>query len=255
MHNRRAFTLIELLVVVAIIVALIAILLPAMGRAIYTANLAICGSHIKQIGLGATNYAADFHRSYPYRYTNGKPNDIMQGGIDDRPVIDDYVDLHQLINCPMLEPVDWVNTNPTSSMESAYNLFFGYGYAGETRMSKIGTRWTWAGRSYDLLVSDRDVVANNNDYVHGTHPDRDGIMYNEALNQAASPLGGNYTLSRWINYDRSDRGLIDMNAGYADLSVHLLSGLEVNDERLTPVPEFANGSRVAWAPSYVPAQK
>ena len=102
----RGFTLIELLVVVAIIIALLAILLPSMGRAIYTANLAVCGSHIKQIGLGATNYAADFHGSYPKRNTNGKPNDIMQGGVDDRPVFEKYIDLHQLINCPMLAPVD-----------------------------------------------------------------------------------------------------------------------------------------------------
>lgn len=54
----QGFTLIELLVVVAIIVALIAILLPAMGRAIDAATIATCGSNQHQIHTSVLNYAA-----------------------------------------------------------------------------------------------------------------------------------------------------------------------------------------------------
>ena len=54
---RGGFTLIELLVVVAIIALLIAILVPALGKARYQARLAVCASHLRQIGTGIHLYA------------------------------------------------------------------------------------------------------------------------------------------------------------------------------------------------------
>ena len=44
---KSAFTLIELLVVVTIIVVLLAMLTPALDKAIYQAELAVCGAHKK----------------------------------------------------------------------------------------------------------------------------------------------------------------------------------------------------------------
>jgi prepilin-type N-terminal cleavage/methylation domain-containing protein len=56
----RAFTLIELLVVIMIIVLLIAILLPAIARARGAARVAVCFSHLEQMGVATHTYAADF---------------------------------------------------------------------------------------------------------------------------------------------------------------------------------------------------
>jgi prepilin-type N-terminal cleavage/methylation domain-containing protein len=54
-----AFTLIELLVVISIIALLVAILLPALGKARTQAKFTLCSSQEHQVGIGEHLYAAD----------------------------------------------------------------------------------------------------------------------------------------------------------------------------------------------------
>lgn len=61
----RAFTLIELLVVISIISILIAILLPALGKAKQSAMAIKCATQIKQLGIGFTLYSLDFKEWLP----------------------------------------------------------------------------------------------------------------------------------------------------------------------------------------------
>lgn len=60
MRKRSGFTLIELLVVVAIIVVLIALLIPSLGRAKRISRGVVCLTHLRQIGLGFNAYAVDY---------------------------------------------------------------------------------------------------------------------------------------------------------------------------------------------------
>ena len=62
----RAFTLIELLVVITIIVVLLSILVPALDKAIYRAELVRCaGGNLKVMASGVTTYAMENKRYYP----------------------------------------------------------------------------------------------------------------------------------------------------------------------------------------------
>src|ERR1051325_4642032 len=61
----RAFSVVELLVVVTIITLLLALLGPAVDRAVYQAQLALCAANFKGISTAAGVYTGDYGRSYP----------------------------------------------------------------------------------------------------------------------------------------------------------------------------------------------
>jgi prepilin-type N-terminal cleavage/methylation domain-containing protein/prepilin-type processing-associated H-X9-DG protein len=58
-HRTRAFTLIELLVVIAVIAILMAVLIPALGKAKESARDVKCRSNLRNIGMGITLFLQD----------------------------------------------------------------------------------------------------------------------------------------------------------------------------------------------------
>src|SRR5256885_9391716 len=69
--RRRAFTLVELLVVIGIIAVLIALLLPALGRARAQAQTAACLANLRSIGQAINIYAVNNRQSLPYGSWDG----------------------------------------------------------------------------------------------------------------------------------------------------------------------------------------
>lgn len=84
-RRRAGFTLIELLVVIGIIVLLISLLLPALGKAREAGRTVICLSNMKQIAAAFNLYAQDFkgtiweagHPS-PFRFWHSGPTNPLQ---------------------------------------------------------------------------------------------------------------------------------------------------------------------------------
>lgn len=68
-RRQMAFTLIELLVVVAIIITLVAILLPSLGNARKQAKSAVCQSNIRQMGIACRLYAEENYLYWPAHTT------------------------------------------------------------------------------------------------------------------------------------------------------------------------------------------
>ncbi len=64
--KKRAFTLIELLVVVSIIALLVAILMPALGKARQQARRTVCMTHLKDIGTSIGMYTTEQNDFLPY---------------------------------------------------------------------------------------------------------------------------------------------------------------------------------------------
>ncbi len=90
-HRRHAFTLIELLVVVSLIVLLIALLLPALGRARATGRDLSCRSQFRQLGSAMVSSAQDHENRLPGLWSPPwtRPGREGQGSIFGQELLED----------------------------------------------------------------------------------------------------------------------------------------------------------------------
>lgn len=129
--RRGGFTLIELLVVISIISLLIAVLLPALGKARDASQNIVCMTRVKQVGLASFSYVAD-HDSYLVPWTNhddasanhlkGKGSVVwnqIAGSLWMDTLHDDYLNTTvEVLECPIQESKRGV---------SAYGQYIGAG--------------------------------------------------------------------------------------------------------------------------------
>lgn len=283
-QTRNGFTLIELLVVITIIVVLLALLTPALDRAIYQAELAVCGTQLRTIGNGVTIYAVNYRYYYPDRFAAA--NGGYQAGalrhnyaaLDDRPKLAPYIPLKTHVD-PLCGKVDLsTEGNDSDAMVfSNYDLYFGMrfydGGIAKKGMSRLGDRLEWDREQFDVLATDHDR-AYITAYTMSSHPDRGGkevlaIWQNRNFAEIAPGLGtaGKYTLSRW---DTAGMGVIplgtgvilrddvDINSAFPDGSVRRYNDVGPEEyrvgRRFSIVPTFADGTNKGSEHNQVPVE-
>ena len=255
---RRAFTLIELLVVVTIIVVLLALLTPALDKAVYQAELVKCGAHQKGVANGVQLYSVDQKRFYPDRpslraVSNEAPYLGRIQNADDRPLIMPYFSMKILL-CPLAggNNIDLsIEANdPETYVYSSYALFFGWGYPKLRAMRKLGDRFEWAEDNFSTLVADHD--SDRAGTTQAAHPDEQGLS-KLTVAQNFDPFGaggidagalGKVTVSWWTGTPR--RRPIERNVAYDDGSVERFNGLKWEDSRMKLVPDYNNNGKAGW---------
>lgn len=279
-HTPRGFTLVELLVVITIMVTLLAMLMPALDKAVYQAELAACGGKLKLVASGATHYAMDHKKRYPYRppSTDQTPGNVESprrahmlaippertGGIgahDERSILKPYIPINGGLNCALTGKLDLENTHADSTVFGSYSLWFGWYFAlNETRhkgMDRLGDRleWTYNGASYRFSTLASDVLVLKNAVQSSAHPDAAGQRLNLKTLQDqygdASTVEGANIPGVDIKYVVSDYSggpvaqvRLEPQFAYTDNSVErMLNVRPASDERLVGVPDRRNGAK------------
>ena len=258
MRRRTAFTIVELLAVVAIIVVLLALLAPAMSRAVYHGQLTGCAAGLDALAAAITQYAAEHRRYYPYRDLPpsqtgvGNPEYVAPTELsrpvntfEMRPYVRGLFDINKMLQCPLTAQVTLDPTPAGEWVFSSYAMWWGWLYQPSPTVRlpglfRIGDRFEWANDSYDVLAGDWDVYGGS--YVHSSHPDDARRMTLYVSENQMSAFGVPLTGSTWAMVDSPDRGLIDMNYAFTDGSVRRFPGVKPylaatdRDDRMGAVP-------------------
>jgi prepilin-type N-terminal cleavage/methylation domain-containing protein len=281
--RHAGFTLVELLVVVTIIVILLALLAPALGKAIYQGRLVQCAGNQKVVTSAVITYAMENRRWYPERglpegespsYIN--PMAIVvptQPGYDLRPMLRDKLGLNVNRNtqCALVEPVDLENSDPDENLAGNQALWWGWklaplvylvntnvggsnvrvsgGVNNYSGMYRLGDAWSapiWNG--VEMIDTPFHVLVSDFDRAGGTqgsHPDDANKMYNYPAKGVVG-FGFRITISYWQAPTGvwPPRGRIDMNFGYDDGSVRRYDGVQISDPRMADAPQERNNRYV-----------
>ena len=146
---------------------------------------------------------------------------------------------------------------------SNYQLYGGWGFAGNKGMTRLGDRFEWGGKRWGVLACDRDSIFTTGTWAIASHPDTTGTMRFVAYQDQDDPWEAqsflrvafiwHVTFSWWELDNTINRGLIDTNFALDDGSVSRFNGVDPIDSRMTTVPEYGNASSYPGREIQLPA--
>jgi prepilin-type N-terminal cleavage/methylation domain-containing protein len=256
MKPHAGFTLIELLVVVAIIVVLLALIVPALDRAINAANLTRCATNLKSIGGGAIQYATANKRNYPYRkgvvesshwsyvckVAQGSTADPTTNPFDDRPILTLNTAPGAFVD-PLAGDFEITDTLPGSGIDitfSNYAIIYSMLFVAEgqnARMDRGGRKLNYEGSRSTVLAGDMDFIAKGGDpagwstFAWSSHGDDEGKMqFFNLTTQINGGIRGTMWMSRTApTATNGPRGNLDSNYVFQDGSVRRFEKVRWND--------------------------
>jgi prepilin-type N-terminal cleavage/methylation domain-containing protein len=264
------FTLVELLVVVTIIVVLLALLAPAIDKAVYQAELTTCAARMKGNATVLHMYAMDFKRYYPnpvggrsnnsFDHLGPREGDGVRNTTQLMPLLEPRMPLKALL-CPLLSGIslDAKDNKPQTLLFSNYYLFFAQRYTdvpGNKGIYKLGDmmehRQAAGGQPevFGVLMMDlngADIApGTGNPYAMTGHPDTTGTLPRRTWQDQLNVVAQWVTFARWQVGTQTTgdlRGPVDLNFTWEDGSVRRLDGLaRQNEERTTRLPYYPAGS-------------
>ncbi len=250
------FTLIELLVVVSIIAILLALLTPALDKAMYTTEMTLCMANERAVVQGGLAYTGDYKRRYPYRAHVYNTQTSSYGvfnmnlgtgpGTDDRVIFRGYIAVNKSLNCPLNKKLDYEGSQPGTLCYSDYAMWMGMQYGGgEKGMFKLGDRFTWndphnATRklSSNALVSSFAQI-NLTAGHYADHPDNDNLWSENNEQDKPDTVSGN--TRTWSAYWAGGKPYVfNLNFAMEDNSV-------VRINSITPSSREDDGVKWAWS--------
>lgn len=272
MSHIKAFTLIELLVVVSIIVILLALLVPALDKAIYQSELAVSAQKLQEIGMGATNYAVAHAKAYPHRRgvleSGWRPDQLTDHTLDDRPMLFPYIpaELHTspLTGRPADRGVEAQITDTEGRpawVFGSYAMFFGWKYTTEEKgMLEMEQKFTWQGQPYGVLAADFSAVNLKNQQSVSGNPDYSGYSWmtpsdgtDDFRNRPAIssmfghvPANTRILFSAWNNDGPKEHDGVDLGYALADGAFIRYTDVKMSDPRMNLVPLHSDGRNGDW---------